>query len=116
MTAAHPHSGTDHHHMANHHAGPPTKPPSGPTTADPVCGMTVTVKADTRTGEFAGNTFHFCSARCQAKFKADPWFYASGRAVATKATTPAAVQCTCPMHPQIIRDAPGTCPICGMAL
>jgi Cu+-exporting ATPase len=23
---------------------------------------------------------------------------------------------TCPMHPQIIRDAPGECPICGMAL
>ena len=23
---------------------------------------------------------------------------------------------TCPMHPQIIRDAPGACPICGMAL
>src|SRR5205807_1060071 len=23
---------------------------------------------------------------------------------------------TCPMHPQIVRDQPGTCPICGMAL
>jgi P-type Cu+ transporter len=23
---------------------------------------------------------------------------------------------TCPMHPQILRDAPGSCPICGMAL
>ena len=23
---------------------------------------------------------------------------------------------TCPMHPQVVRDAPGTCPICGMAL
>jgi Cu+-exporting ATPase len=23
---------------------------------------------------------------------------------------------TCPMHPQIVRDAPGACPICGMAL
>ena len=23
---------------------------------------------------------------------------------------------TCPMHPEIVRDAPGTCPICGMAL
>ena len=26
------------------------------------------------------------------------------------------IEWTCPMHPQIIRDAPGTCPICGMAL
>ena len=23
---------------------------------------------------------------------------------------------TCPMHPQIIRDEPGQCPICGMDL
>ncbi len=23
---------------------------------------------------------------------------------------------TCPMHPEIVRDGPGTCPICGMAL
>jgi Cu+-exporting ATPase len=26
------------------------------------------------------------------------------------------VEYTCPMHPQIVRDAPGSCPICGMAL
>jgi len=26
------------------------------------------------------------------------------------------VQWTCPMHAQIVRDRPGTCPICGMAL
>ena len=25
-------------------------------------------------------------------------------------------QYTCPMHPEIVRDAPGSCPICGMAL
>jgi len=36
------------------------------------------------------------------------------------ASDPAATQTkteyTCPMHPQIIRDAPGSCPICGMTL
>jgi Cu+-exporting ATPase len=34
------------------------------------------------------------------------------------AITPSAmkVEYTCPMHPQIVRDAPGSCPICGMAL
>src|SRR5262245_41562750 len=25
-------------------------------------------------------------------------------------------QWTCPMHPEIVRDGPGACPICGMAL
>jgi Cu+-exporting ATPase len=40
---------------------------------------------------------------------------------ASAATAPAAAakpgaQYTCPMHPQIVRDAPGSCPICGMAL
>lgn len=29
---------------------------------------------------------------------------------------PSAAQYTCPMHPQIVREAPGSCPICGMDL
>jgi Cu+-exporting ATPase len=29
---------------------------------------------------------------------------------------PAGAQWTCPMHPEIVRDGPGACPICGMAL
>jgi Cu+-exporting ATPase len=32
------------------------------------------------------------------------------------ATPATRTEWTCPMHPQIVRDAPGTCPICGMAL
>src|SRR5687767_10833457 len=32
------------------------------------------------------------------------------------ATPKPGAQYTCPMHPQIVRDAPGSCPICGMAL
>lgn len=31
-------------------------------------------------------------------------------------TAAAAKRYTCAMHPQIVQDAPGTCPICGMAL
>ena len=89
---------------------------TGLTSIDPVCGMTVTLKPDTRTEAFGGKDFHFCSSKCQTKFQADPWFYASGRAAGRKKAAPANVQYTCPMHPEIIRDAPGSCPICGMAL
>ena len=39
------------------------------------------------------------------------------RSVAMAAPAPAAGTIwTCPMHPEIRRDAPGACPICGMAL
>ncbi|GGC10351.1 copper-translocating P-type ATPase [Marivita lacus] len=100
----------DHHHAA------PDIPAGSETAKDPVCGMTVTVKPDGRHAEFQGETFHFCSEKCQSKFKADPWFYASGRASGQKKAAPANVQYTCPMHPEIVRDAPGSCPICGMAL
>lgn len=31
-------------------------------------------------------------------------------------STEASPEYTCPMHPEIVRDAPGSCPICGMAL
>ncbi len=35
---------------------------------------------------------------------------------ASAASPRQAVEYTCPMHPEIVRDAPGFCPICGMAL
>lgn len=100
----------DHHHAS-------AEFPDGAKTAkDPVCGMTVEVKPDTRHADYEDKTFYFCSAKCETKFKADPWFYASGRAEGRVKAAPANTQYTCPMHPEIIRDAPGPCPICGMAL
>ncbi len=97
-------------------ASSPDGPAPGPTAIDPVCGMTVSLKPGARTERFAGEAFHFCSEKCQSRFKADPWFYASGRAAGRQKASPAKVQYTCPMHPEIVRDAPGSCPICGMAL
>jgi len=99
----------------NQHAAPDI-PAGAEKETDPVCGMTVAVKPDGRQAEFGDETFHFCSDKCQAKFEADPWFYASGRAEGQEKAAPADAQYTCPMHPEILRDAPGSCPICGMAL
>jgi len=46
--------------------------------------------------------------------------HAAARAAAVapppRAAAPGATLYTCPMHPEIVRDAPGSCPICGMAL
>ncbi|WP_157016646.1 heavy metal translocating P-type ATPase [Mesorhizobium xinjiangense] len=100
----------------DHHHATPDIPAGTERAKDPVCGMTVAVKPDGRHAEFQDETFHFCSEKCQTKFKADPWFYASGRAAGQKKAVPANVQYTCPMHPEIVRDTPGSCPICGMAL
>ena len=114
MSTVNPHSGHVHSdaEMPKVHEVPAAEP----TAIDPVCGMTVSLKPDTRTESYGGENFHFCSGKCQTKFQADPWFYASGRAAGRKKAAPANVQYTCPMHPEIIRDAPGSCPICGMAL
>ena len=109
--AGHSHAGRD---VASDNQG--SEAGAGVTEVDPVCGMTVTVTPATRAATFDEKTFHFCSEKCQTKFKGDPWFYASGRAVGRKKAAPANVQYTCPMHPEIVRDAPGACPICGMAL
>ena len=37
-------------------------------------------------------------------------------AAAAATAAPAGSKWTCPMHPEIVRDGPGSCPICGMAL
>ena len=93
-----------------------TMPADAGSAKDPVCGMTVEIKDDTRSEYFDGETHYFCSAKCQTKFKADPYFYASGNAASVGQQPQPGTQWTCPMHPEIIRDEPGSCPICGMAL
>jgi Cu+-exporting ATPase len=39
-----------------------------------------------------------------------------GQATAAAAAAPAGAKWTCPMHPEIVQEGPGSCPICGMAL
>lgn len=106
----HPNTGDDHP------SGSRGEPRAGSTDIDPVCGMTVTLTPDTRTEKLDGNVIHFCSEKCRTKFKADPSSYASGDRGGLHKAAQGNAQYTCPMHPEIIRDAPGARPICGMAL
>ena len=82
--------------------------------------------------ELEGETFAFCSVGCREKFIADPARYLTSAAARTGADAADAadtggepgggaggysgMEYTCPMHPQIRRPGPGSCPICGMAL
>ena len=81
---------------------------------DPVCGMTVDPATSKHRFQHGGTTYHFCSAGCQTKFEANPAKYLAPKAAPVPAK-PGAIY-TCPMHPQIRQEGPGTCPICGMAL
>ncbi len=98
------------------HAQTPQATDKAETAIDPVCGMTVKLNAGKPSLDYQGTTYHFCSQRCHGRFGADPWFYLSGHARNKPKAAKKATLYTCPMDPEIVRDAPGTCPICGMAL
>jgi Cu+-exporting ATPase len=94
---------------------------------DPVCGMTVDPATAKHQTDHAGETYYFCCGGCRAKFAANPGQYlkeaaqppAAGPSPAAPLAREAAARgsiYTCPMHPQIRRGEPGSCPICGMAL
>ena len=108
----------------------------GGTVTDPVCGMQVDPVTATEHLEHEGQTVYFCSASCRAKFETDPSRYLSASvhehgshehdshehgghsSAPAAADVPAGevAEWTCPMHPEIRRPGPGSCPICGMAL
>src|SRR5262245_6878200 len=118
MSEAHHHHAHDHHgehacHHGNHNATAQV--------TDPVCGMQVNPQSAAGSHQHSGVTYYFCSKHCLESFKADPHKYLAATNTAAHATpaahgAPAGAQYTCPMHPEILRDAPGDCPICGMAL
>ncbi|MGE3831029.1 MAG: heavy metal translocating P-type ATPase [Parvibaculaceae bacterium] len=78
------------------------------TAKDPICGMEVDRASARYMSKINGARHYFCSGKCQQKFE-------SGAAPSAGPAV-AGTQWTCPMHPEIVRDAPGDCPICGMAL
>jgi Cu+-exporting ATPase len=112
------HSKHDH---GDHDAG---QQDAGPRTAtDPVCGMTVDPARAAGRVEHGGQTVYFCSAICRSRFEAAPeQFISNGAATPMIATekkvrsSPKPGRYTCPMHPEVIADGPGSCPKCGMAL
>ncbi|MDT3736804.1 MAG: heavy metal translocating P-type ATPase [Denitratisoma sp.] len=107
-----------HHHHADHGglhvAGAQRTPPEPAADKDPVCGMTVKPDSPHATVH-AGHTIRFCSAKCLAKFEAEPQRYLAPAPAPAQAAAPGA-EYTCPMHPEVRQIGPGTCPKCGMTL
>jgi Cu+-exporting ATPase len=83
---------------------------------------------------YKGTRYAFCCAGCLKKFQQDPERYLASSSATPAALGPAEAghyvpagpaeagrdvqggKWTCPMHPEIVRDVPASCPICGMAL
>jgi Cu+-exporting ATPase len=90
---------------------------------DPVCGMDVSEESEYFT-EYNGQRYYFCSETCRHRFETEPQNYlASGEADAHEQHHAGRVEeggnatlYTCPMHPEIKQQGPGSCPKCGMAL
>lgn len=82
---------------------------------DPVCGMAVDESKAAASAVYDGLTYFFCSAHCKKKFDLKPADYC-GKPNAGGHGTPAGSLYTCPMHPEVRQDHPGSCPKCGMAL
>ncbi len=99
------------HHHGHHGEAPGTR-------HDPVCGMSVDPATAKHQARHQGEDYFFCSAKCRERFVADPQHYIEPAAVPPAITPSQAggVLWTCPMHPQIVRNEPGACPICGMGL
>jgi len=84
---------------------------------DPVCGMRVP-EDSTHHWQHDHKTFYFCSDKCLQRFRAAPEKYHGRKSDGERPSTDAAPGTiyTCPMHPEIQQDHPGSCPKCGMAL
>ncbi|MCO6511458.1 MAG: heavy metal translocating P-type ATPase [Aridibacter famidurans] len=96
-------------HDAQHHSKPTQ-------TKDPVCGMTVVPETAFGSSTIEDQTYYFCSEKCKGKFDREQYRYTGKDDQADDPVGPEGVEYTCPMHPEIVQDKPGSCPICGMAL
>ena len=76
--------------------------------------MTIDPAATRHRVVYGGRPYFFCGTRCKERFVAEPTRFLAPKPAAAERT--GAGQWTCPMHPEIVQDSPGSCPICGMAL
>ncbi|EPN8151382.1 HAD-IC family P-type ATPase [Klebsiella pneumoniae] len=105
---------------------------------DPVCGMAILPDRAHSSIRYQDHQLYFCSASCESKFKAHPDRYLTEDASEHShhhhhdhhEVSPDQIKqphnqaekensegvWTCPMHPEIRRSGPGSCPVCGMAL
>jgi len=72
----------------------------------PLCGMALEAKSAATSGE--SEPGHGCDTPSPAAQRPPQQ--------TTDNRQPSQTSYTCPMHPEIVRDKPGVCPICGMAL
>ena len=82
---------------------------------DPVCGMAVSKEKSAGSQTHEGTKYLFCSDKCREKFVADPDAYLHPQPEAADPAD-ASREYTCPMHPEIVQQGPGSCPKCGMDL
>jgi len=86
---------------------------------DPVCGMSTDQEGQFIHHEHDGKSYYFCSEHCLTTFKTDPVKFTDKKEEAPPAvehTHDGSRVYTCPMHPEVEQQGPGSCPKCGMAL
>ncbi len=103
---------TEHHHPTGQGVAGHVHPER---SLDPVCGMTVDPATTPHRHVHHGESYFFCSGGCRAKFAADPEKYLDPSAREQAPPVPGTIY-TCPMHPEVRQEGPGSCPVCGMAL
>ncbi len=86
------------------------------TAVDPVCGMKVDPQSAVATVDWQSVRYYFCAQSCARKFSTNPHYFLQPASGAAKKAEIAGADYTCPMHPEVISNKPGDCPLCGMPL
>jgi Cu+-exporting ATPase len=90
-----------------------TRPADGKKAKDPICGMDVDTEQAAATVDWNDQRYYFCAPCCAATFRKQHEEKGPAKVLAP---VPQGAEWTCPMHPEVIRNEPGSCPMCGMAL